>query len=214
MSLIVLLSLALAVLPQIPPSMDNLIDRTFESFAKMKTFSADYEQTMNRKGSVSGHLYLMTGRKMRFDYVKGRDMHQLISDGKTVYDVDPAGKQVFQEPVSKSLDERIPLMFLLGNPDLRKEFKEFQEVSGAAMIPGNRVLRLIPNKQKDVQRVEIEVEGRNSELRRLLLTYVDGTESELIFRNVQTNGTLNESIFKFQPPPDFKDWDVVKGLSR
>src|SRR5437867_8610686 len=120
-----LLALFLVVSPQLDKGLSGLVEGVERSFAQMKDFSADFiqifEDVLNRKQQESGHLYLMRPRMMRWEY-KNPEEKLFISDGKTVYFYVPADRQVNKEAVRETLDDRMPLMFLVGRPDLRKEF--------------------------------------------------------------------------------------------
>ena len=60
---------------------------------------------------------------MRWEY-KNPEEKLFVSDGKTVFLYVPADRQVSKEAVRQTLDDRIPLMFLLGRSNLRNEFDE------------------------------------------------------------------------------------------
>src|SRR5437016_2456763 len=108
--------------PQVSPNLNTLVDGVERSFARMKDFSADFvqifEDSLNRKQQEAGHLYLMRPRMMRWEYKNPEDK-LFISDGKTVYFYVPADRQVNKEAVKQSFDDRIPMMFLLGQANLR-----------------------------------------------------------------------------------------------
>ena len=86
------------------------IDRTF---ASMRDFSADFEQTfkdsLNRTYQESGHLYLMKSRMMRWEY-RVPEEKLFVSDGKTVYFYVPGDRLVNKDKVGDAIDERMPLM--------------------------------------------------------------------------------------------------------
>src|SRR5438552_15326591 len=133
------LALFLAVSPQLDKGLPGLVEGVERLFAQMKDFSADFiqifEDALNRKQQESGHLYLMRPRMMRWEY-KNPEEKLFVSDGKTVYFYVPADRQVNKEAVRETLDDRIPLMFLLGKSDLRKEFTRFDLLNTKPFLQG------------------------------------------------------------------------------
>src|SRR5207253_9878500 len=123
------LAFFLAVSPQLDKGLSGLVEGVERTFAQMKDFSSDFiqifEDALNRKQQESGHLYLMRPRMMRWEY-KSPEEKLFVSDGKTVYFYVPADRQVNKEAVKQSFDDRIPLMILLGQSNLRSEFTRFE----------------------------------------------------------------------------------------
>jgi outer membrane lipoprotein carrier protein len=147
---------------------------------------------------------------MRWEY-KSPDDSLFISDGKTVYFYSPADKQVTREAVKESLDDRIPLMFLIGRSNLRNEFARIELLRDKPVVPGMQVLRLYPKRQTGITDVVLEVQPANYHVRRLLLSYTDGSQSEFIFSSIRTNAGLRSSFFDFKVPPGV---EVVEGLGQ
>ncbi len=208
------LAVFLAFLQVSAPNLNTLVDGVERSFALMKDFTADFvqvfEDSLNRKQQETGHLYLMRPRMMRWEYQTPEDK-LFVSDGKTVYFYVPADRQVNKESVRESLDDRIPLMFLLGRSDLRKEFTRFELLNTKPFLPGTKVLRMYPRRKTDLTEVIMEVDPANYQIRRLLLTHSDGSRSEFIFSNIRTNAGLRSGLFHFKVPPGVQ---VVDGLGQ
>ena len=121
--------------------LSEIVDGVQASFARMRDFSSDFiqifEDGLNRKQQESGHLYLMRPRMMRWEYKNPEDK-LFISDGKTVYFYVPADRQVNKEAVKQSFDDRIPLMFLLGQTNLRNEFTRFELLNAKPFFEGTK----------------------------------------------------------------------------
>ena len=208
------LAFFLAVSPQLDKGLSGLVEGVERTFAQMKDFSADFIQifqdALNRKQQESGHLYLMRPRMMRWEYKNPEDK-LFVSDGKTVYYYVPADHQVSKEAVKESFDDRVPLMFLLGQSNLRNEFTRFELLNTRPFFEGLKVVRMYPKRKTDLQEVLMEVDPANYQIRRLLLAHQDGSRSEFIFSNIRTNTGLRASMFDFKVPPGV---DVVQGLGQ
>jgi outer membrane lipoprotein carrier protein len=191
----------------------DIVHRVERLFAQMSDFSADFVQTdqnpLNRNQRASGHLYLMKPRKMRWDYTNPDQ--QFVSDGKNVYFYVPADRQVTKEAVKETFDERMPLMFLVGRSNLSNEFTKFEELTRKPFLDGTRVIRMYPKRKTDIKDVEIEVDPANYQIRRLILDHVDGSQSDFIFSNIQTNTGLKAGFFEFKVPQGVQ---VVQGIGQ
>src|SRR5881409_3458674 len=173
--------------PQVRPASPNLnalVEGVERTFSRMKDFSADFiqifEDSLNRKQQESGHLYLMRPRMMRWEY-KNPEEKLFVSDGKTVYFYVPADRQVNKEAVKETLDDRIPLMFLLGQANLRNEFTRFELLNTKPFFEGLKVVRMYPKRKTDFQEIVMEVDPSNYQIRRLRFAHSDGSRSEFIF---------------------------------
>lgn len=216
--LTILISLAFALqnsagLPQADlPSLLAGVERTF---ARMRDLTASfvqiYEDPLNRKYQESGHLYLKRPRMMRWEYRKPEEK-LFVSNGKMVYLYTPADRQVNREAVKESLDDRIPLMLLLGNSNLRKEFARIELIQIKPLLEGNRVLRMFPRRAGEINEIILEVDpSSNYLIRRLIFSQSDGSRSEFIFSNIRTNSGLDASFFDFKIPPGVQ---VLEGIGQ
>jgi outer membrane lipoprotein carrier protein len=200
--------------PQARPDLPTIINRVERSFAQMKDFSADFvhvfEDSLNRRQEESGHLYLMRSQKMRWEY-KHPEEYYYISDGKMVYMHVPADKQVHKGSVRETIDDRMPLMFLLGRSNLGDEFKSFETPNIKPSVPGMVLIRMYPKKKSDLTELIMEVDPANYQVRRLLLAHSDGLRSEFTFANIRTNTGLKSSLFDFKIPPGV---NVVEGFGQ
>ena len=192
----------------------DIVDGVERSFAHMKDLSSDFIQifqdSLNRKQQESGHLYLMRPKMMRWEYKDPEDK-LFISDGKTVYFYVAADRQVNKEAVKNSFDDRIPLMFLLGQSNLRNEFTRFELLNTKPFFEGTKVVRMYPKGKTDLQEVVMEVDPASYFITRLLLAHSDGSRSEFIFSGIRTNTGLRASLFDFVVPPGV---EVIQGLGQ
>ena len=196
------------------PGLSEIVTGVERSFARMKDFSSDFIQifqdSLNRKQQESGHLYLMRPRMMRWEYKNPEDK-LFVSDGKTVYFYVPADRQVSKEAVKNSFDDRIPLMFLLGQSNLRNEFTRFELLNTTPFFEGTKVVRMYPKAKTDLTEVTMEVDPATFFIRRLLLAHSDGSKSEFFFSSIRTNTGLRASLFDFTVPPGV---EVIQGLGQ
>ena len=216
-SLAFLIALVMASAPARPQQaqlLSDLVGGVERSFAEMKDLSSDFIQifqdSLNRKRQESGHLYLKRPRMMRWEYKTPEDK-LFVSDGKTVYFYVPEDHQVNKEAVKNTFDDRVPLMFLLGQSNLRSEFTRFELLNTKPFFEGTQVIRMFPKRKTDLQEVMMEVDPATYLIRRLVLAHFDGSRSEFIFSGIRTNSGLRSSMFDFTVP---KGVEVIQGLGQ
>jgi outer membrane lipoprotein carrier protein len=193
----------LALTQTTPPNLSKLIEGVNRTYARMKDFSADFVQFeqngLNQRDQASGHLYLARPRMMRWEY-KRPEEYLWVSDGKMVYYYVPADRQVRQDQLKDTLDNRIPLMFLVGSSNLRGEFEKFELLNQKPEVEGMSVIRMYPKRQTDLSELIMEVDPETCLIRRLVMTHEDGASDDFRFSNIKTDRGLEHSLFKFKPP--------------
>jgi outer membrane lipoprotein carrier protein len=196
------------------PNLTTVVDGVDRTFARMRDFSADFVQiqqnSLNQKQQGTGHLYLMRPRKARYEYDKP-EPQLFVSDGKNVYFYVPADRQVRKGAIRDTFDDRIPLMFLVGQSDLRGEFTSFERLSTPPEVDGTMVIRMHPKRKSDVTELIMEVEPQSYLIRRLQLSRNDGTSLEFRFSNIRVNSGLQSSLFDFKIPDGVR---VVEGIGQ
>jgi len=195
-------------------ALNPLLDGVERAFARMNDYTSNFIQisqdVLNRKTSAEGHLYLKRERMARWEYTKPEEQ-LFVSDGKTVYFYVPADKQVNKDAVKDTLDDRMPLMFLLGRSNLRNEFTSFILLNQKPYFEGTKVVRMVPKRKTDLKDLIMEVDPQSFQIRRLILEHMDDSRSEFIFSNIRTNTGLKASQFEFKVPPGVQ---VVEGFDQ
>lgn len=192
-------------------SLNGVIDGVNRTYARMKDFSADFVQveqnSLNRRREGAGHLYLKRPRMARYEY-KVPEEQLWVSDGKVFNRYIPADKQVQQGQVTDGMDDRIPLMFLIGRSNLRGEFRSFRQLTTKPVVEGDLVVQMVPSRKSDLTELTMEVDPASFLIRRLVLVHDDGTKMELLFSNIRVDSGLKDALFDFQPPAGVQ---VLKG---
>src|SRR4029450_5725149 len=107
-------------------SADQIIDSLQKNYDATVDFVADFRQetevkTLNRKLKASGKLYFKRPGKMLWRYEEPKGQF-VLADGKNLYFYQPEQNQVIKSPLKNAFRSDIPLSFLLGLGNLRKEF--------------------------------------------------------------------------------------------
>jgi len=125
----------------------------------------------------------------------------MISDGKWVTEY-KVGLQAERTPVKKSDDERLQLFQIPWNPEWKKQFSKTEGPRGdeRPVTPTNRLVRLTPNKDKELPVILLEVDPATFLIHRFVTTSPDGDTNEFRFTGIKT-APLDKKIFEFKAPP-------------
>lgn len=184
--------------------LDRLINALQAKYNKISTLSADFAQVHTsrnqRERRESGNLLLKKPGKMKWNYTTPEEK-QFISDGKWLYEYVAAEKTVTRSSIKESGDLRAPFAFLLGQGNLRREFRRIEFANESPIIAGNKVLRMLPRHLQDFDELRIEFDSFTFQIARLSIIKSDGDRSDFIFSNVRENVSAPSEEFTFKAPP-------------
>ena len=117
---------------------DQIVDSLQKNYDATVDFVADFRQetevkTLNRKLKASGKLYFKRPGKMLWRYEEPKGQF-VLADGKNLYFYQPEQNQVIKSPLKNAFRSDIPLSFLLGLGNLRKEFSATLKEIGRAHV--------------------------------------------------------------------------------
>ncbi len=197
------MAVLLLLAPQ-EPKLPELVDGVVRTYSKMNDFSAEFVQITqdisNQRHTYRGLLYLKSGKLMRLEQTAPEHKF-LYSDGKWVTEY-KVGLQAEKTPVKKTDDERLQLFQIPWNPEWKKQFKKFEtpSVSEQPLTPGHKLVRMIPNKDKEFPVILLEVDPATFIIHRFVTTSPDGDTNEFRFTGISTK-PLAKTLFEFKAPP-------------
>ena len=174
------------------------LQRVEQVFGSLTSLRADFRQTVTDANgklveSAEGSMSLARPGRFRWDY---RVPEQLIvSDGTTVWFHDIDLEQVTIRKAADTI-EGTPAILLTGEGNLKAEF----DVSDGGTAQGLAWSRLLPRRQDGDFR-ELRLGFANGQLRHMTLLDRLGQTTELEFARIQRNPRLDDSLFRFTPPP-------------
>jgi outer membrane lipoprotein carrier protein len=181
-----------------------LIARIEERYGKMRGLAADFEQRYSRAGERErrerGRLFLQRPRRMRWEYEPKPGKLFIVND-RDVWFYSPQDREAMRADAAKINDARFPFLFLLGQKNLRAEFREIAFApQDAGSQSGTRTLRLVPKRKDTGIRelyLEVTADGQISKV-----TQVDEANalSEFSLTNVHENYLAPAEAFEFKPP--------------
>ncbi len=187
-----------------PPTLDNYIRQFEASYRDVRTLRASFTQEYSewdRNRVESGDVYLARGGKMRWEYEKP-EPKLFLSDGKDVLLYVPSQKQLTRTPIKESGDVRVPFEILVSHLNLRRAFSRIEFADSVQPVePGDRVLRAYPKHGYEEVYRDVVVELTPAfDIRRLAVSYPDGTSMTFTFDHISRNVAVQPSMFELTPP--------------
>jgi outer membrane lipoprotein carrier protein len=184
--------------------LDGLIGNIERRYGRMRGLAAEFEQSYSAAGQgrvrrERGRLVLQRPRRMRWEY-DPKPGKLFLVNGRDVWLYIPADREATHADLKSVSDTRFPFLFLLGQTNLRREFRSITLVETSAQTD-TRTLRLVPrNSSSGLREIFLEVyaDGRITRAR-----FIDnaGAISEVTLSNVRENFIAPMDAFEFHPPP-------------
>ncbi|HUQ32192.1 MAG TPA: outer membrane lipoprotein carrier protein LolA [Pyrinomonadaceae bacterium] len=186
-------------------SASQLMGQIEGRYGRMRGLAAEFEQRYSAPGMVRerrerGRLVLQRPRRMRWEY-DPKPGKLFIVNGRDVWFYIPADREATHANMSNVSDARFPFLFLLGETNLRREFRSITFAEGGSAQSETRTLRLIPrNGSSGLREILLEAyaDGR---ILKVTLVEASGSISEVTLSNVRENFIAPAEAFEFRPPP-------------
>ena len=176
----------------------DALRRVQQAFNALTSMRAEFRQSVtDSRGklveSAEGTMSLARPGRFRWDYRVPEQI--IVSDGVTVWFHDVDLEQVTIREAADTV-AGTPAMLLTGEGDLRGEF----DVSDGGTAQGLTWSRLMPRRANGDFR-ELRLGFAEGQLRRMTLLDRLGQTTEIEFERVERNPRLDDSTFRFTPPP-------------
>jgi len=179
----------------------HVIESLQKSYDSAVDFVADFQQetelkTLTRSLKGWGKLYFKRPGRMlwRYDEPKGQFV---LADGKSLYYYQPGQGQVMKSPLKNAFRSDIPLSFLLGIGNLKKDFT----VSLKDMEQGHYVLQLGPKGELGgVGEILLGVDRDSFSILWSRIRDAARNVTTIRFSNMRKGTGLKDSLFRLQLP--------------
>ncbi|MBI2358520.1 MAG: outer membrane lipoprotein carrier protein LolA [Deltaproteobacteria bacterium] len=179
----------------------SIVEQLQKSYDAIVDFSADFRQeteikTLNRRLKARGKVYFKRPGKMlwRYEEPKGQ---WVLADGKSLYLYQPEQSQILKSPLSNAFRSDIPLSFLLGLGNLKRDFTAVLK----GQEEGHYVLQLAPRgKLAGVGEVDLGVDRQSFDVRWARIRDAAGNLTAVRFVNMKKGVGLKDSLFRLQVP--------------
>jgi len=203
-SVLVFLTLLLqgpAAMAQEIKDADSIIERLQKRYDSTIDLVADFRQetefkTLRRTLQARGKLYFKRPGKMLWRYDQPKDQ-VLLGDGKSLYFYQPEQGQVVKSPLGSAFRSDIPLSFLLGMGNLRRDFQAMLK----GFEKGNYLLELRPKLDSGgIGEFFLGIEGEQFDILWARIRDPAGNVTTVRFFNLQRGVGLRDSLFRLQVP--------------
>jgi len=192
--LLILLFASNALMADVRQQLENFLDG-------LKTLKAEFSQELintetDQVSHSRGVFYLSRPERFRWVY-EGEYPRYIIADGRTIWLVEEDIQQVSQRS-QKSALEGTPASLFASTLDLDRDF----EIKDLGQRMGLGWLKLVPKKE-DGQFEQILLAFEGDKLVRMEMADRFGQVTRFSFFNLQRNLPLDDSLFRFVPPPGY-----------
>jgi outer membrane lipoprotein carrier protein len=189
------------------PDVNEVVDRLDATCSRTQDLSAQFHQTATNRSlgqvqEASGVLLLKRPSKMRWEYQKP-EARLFVTDGKTLWAYSAADRQVVTQDVGDAFSSRVPLTFLAGECQLRRDF-----IISAAENAATRgstsfmILDLKPtHPEAGIARILLEVNLQTYTVEKTTVFDAAGNTTVIALTNLRLNPGVNDAEFQFTPPP-------------
>jgi outer membrane lipoprotein carrier protein len=182
-------------------SADAIVERLQRNYDATADFVANFQQetevkTLNRTLKSAGKLWYKRPGKMLWRYDTPKDQF-VLADGKHLYFYQPEHNQIIKSPLQNAFRTDIPLSFLLGLGNLKKDFNATLK----ATEDQQHILRLEPKAAEGgYSDILMGVSKATSDI--LWVSVRDGTGNltTIRFSDMRKGAGVNDSMFKLQIP--------------
>ncbi|MBI2821272.1 MAG: outer membrane lipoprotein chaperone LolA [Acidobacteria bacterium] len=155
----------------------------------------------------SGTLYMKKPGKMRWEYASPTEK-LFVADGRKSYFYVPRDRQVIVSDWGGEAAST-PLLFLLGEGDLKRDFELEFSRDEPLLSGGDSVMRLRPKvEQAGFREVLLEVKAAGAAVVRLSVIEHSGNRNDYLLQSFQANVRIPDQKFRFQIP---KGVEIIEG---
>jgi outer membrane lipoprotein carrier protein len=184
-----------------PKSAEQIVDALQKNYDATVDFVADFQQetevkTLNRSLKASGKLSFKRPGKMlwRYEEPKGQIV---LADGSHLYFLQPEQNQVIKSPLKNAFRSDIPLSFLLGLGNLKKDFNAVLKATENAQY----ILRLEPKGEAGgFSEILLGVSRSSADIVWVSIRDAANNLTSLRFSNMKKGVGLQESLFRLKIP--------------
>jgi len=164
-----------------------------------KTMELLFEHTVTGPGRMgtreSGTLYLSKPGRMQWVYQKPAGKF-FLSDSKFVYFYNPGTKTVEKSKFKESDDMRVPLAFLMGRLDFKRDFRQIEHrIEGS----NSYLIATLKSDNASFKQVEFRVTPA-FEITYLKIAGLDQSVNEFQLSGQKINPGLDKKLFQFSLP--------------
>ena len=180
---------------------EAIVDRLQKNYDSTTDFTADFEQetevkNINRSLKAHGKLWFKRPGKMLWRYEEPKGQF-VVADGKYLYFYQPDQNQVIKSPLKNAFRGDIPLSFLLGLGNLKKDFNSTLQSTEQNLY----VLRLEPRGEAGgFSQILLAVSKTSFDIASVSVHDAANNVTSLRFSNMRKGVGLKDALFQVEIP--------------
>jgi chaperone LolA len=182
---------------------DEALSGMERRYAAAETAAGSFKQIYRASGITqeeTGVFQLKRPGLMRWEY-RTPEEKLFVADGRECFTYVPVDRQVTVHPLTPADLAHTPIAFLLGGGNLRRDYSASEETEFKPAFSDTIPLRLTPVRNNgEYAFVTLELDGKTSDIRRVIIRERSGNTSEFILTDVVFNQKMNDRDFRFKPP--------------
>jgi outer membrane lipoprotein carrier protein len=187
------------------PSADEIIGRVQAFYDKTKTFKSTFKQQykINAYGKMREDTGVVTFQKPgRMSWRYPSNGNRIVSDGTLLKIYEKDSRRMLVQPLGSGAQYTAALSFLLGQGQLKQNFKLTKQDAKLLKYPSGYVLEGIPLQPNPAaERVLFYIDAQTSQVRRVILIDAQGNRNRFDFVTSEVNTKPPKGEFAFTPPP-------------
>lgn len=178
-----------------------IVEAIQKQFDATQTFQADFVQrsflkVLGQSQRAEGSVAIKKPGKMKWVY-SAPDPQVLVSNDKNLWLYLPEEKQVSKMKVQSVYSSNTPALFLAGKGKLTESFS----IGKVTEEKGLYIVELIPrDKVQNLSKMVLLANKKNFQIVGSRVYDNLGNKTEMIFKNMKVNPSLDESLFRFEVP--------------
>jgi outer membrane lipoprotein carrier protein len=177
------------------PDLVGLIEEHYRGIADLtaKVVQKNYVKSVNKTQTFEGTLSVKKPGRLRLEYTNSQ---VIVIDGKEAWFYSKKSEQAIRRTFRDFEQANIPVAFLLGASEIRKEFEVAEPGDGE-----QRALDLIPRKkeQTTMRRLRLHVDDAGR-ITRMVIHHRSGDSADIRFSDVREGVGLDDDRFGFKVP--------------
>lgn len=214
MKKILILGLGILTLQIYAADTNSILNGWFAAQAKVKTWSADFTQIRSFKAltqplATKGKIYYSTPDKFRWELGQPARTVAVRHDDE-MFVIYPALKRAEHYPLGAGAPRQLRDMLSLlqaGLPRNQREFDSQFQINSLVETNGDWQMVLQPKSagaRQMLSELRIALATNNFSLDSTTLVFADGSMMQNNYTNAVINPSLDQNLFEWKPPPDFK----------
>jgi outer membrane lipoprotein carrier protein len=184
-------------------TIDEVLNKIQYFYENIKTIKADFlQETIFLDGNKeirTGKVWIKKPGKFRWEY-QSPEKFLIISDGVKIFVYYPEEKEVLIYPSGKMISSQLALGFMSGRGNIRKDLKleNFEIINDKEW----KISFLPLTKDTYIEKIVLTVNLNTGEVREFYFINTAGEKIKIVFKNLNYNSELKNSLFSFVPPRD------------